>query len=298
MTVEGGAHPIWWLKGEIAVNGFETQNSEFHLDHAQATLENFAIFELEISNASHTVGRHLHLVFLSTHTSDDDKLDFSDIPADQSFSKKLQMGSRASADLTDTTAQLFLVYVHGSSDVRLNRIGRAQLAIMPKCKGTLKLPHGFVGSTTTPVIIPEPGASNCPFRLQLTEVNADTWDVYSGGNADLTFANSVIDELTGDGHAKLTVRDSEIYADWLSLAGEAELQVDHSTVGALRLAQQRPDLATSEVRLGGHSHAIFHHVTFDCGLVVTGNSRVVIRDSVASPKYIRRSEPATVTTEP
>src|ERR1700736_5156252 len=36
---------------------------------------------------------------------------------------------------------------------------------------------------------PEPGASNCPFRLRLNEVNADTWDVYAGAEADLTFPN-------------------------------------------------------------------------------------------------------------
>lgn len=298
MTPEAGAHPIWWLKGDIAVNGFQTKNSEFHLDHAQATLENFAIFELEISRASHAVARHLELVFLSTHTGDDDKLEFSDIPADQSFSRKLQMGSLASADLTDTTVHFFLVYVHGSSDVRLNQIGRAQLAIMPACKGMLKLPHGVIGSTITPVTVPEPGASNCPFRLQLGEVNADTWDVYARGNADLTFANSVIDELTAEEQAKLAVRDSEVYADWLSLAGEAQLQVDHSTVGALRLAKERPDLATSEVRIGGHSHAVFDHVNFDCGVVGLGNSSTVIRDSVTSPKYIRQDDRATVKVEP
>jgi hypothetical protein len=298
MTTEGSAHPIWWLQGDLSVDDFQTKNSEFHLDHAQATLENFAIFELEISHSSHVVGRHLHLVFLSTHTGNDDKIEFSDIPADQSFSRKLRMGSLASADLIDTTAQFFLLYVHGSSDVRLSHIGRAQLAIAPACKGTLKLPHGAVGSTKTPVTVPEPGASNCPFRLQLSEVNVDTWDVYAGGAADLTFTDSVIDELTADGQAKVAVRDSDIYADWLSLAGEAELQVDHSTVGALRLAEQRPDLATSEVRVNSHSHAIFDHVKFDCGVVATGDSSIVIRDSVTSPKYIRRSDRANVKTEP
>ncbi|MCU1269178.1 MAG: hypothetical protein JWN74_472 [Acidobacteriaceae bacterium] len=298
MTTEGSAHPIWWLQGDLLVDDFQTKNSEFHLDHAQATLENFAIFELEISHSSDVLGRHLHLVFLSTHTGDDDKIEFSDIPADQSFLRKLRMGSLASADLTDATAQFFLLYVHGSSDVRLSRIGRAQLAIAPACKGTLKLPHGSVGSTQTPVTIPEPGASNCPFRLQLSEVNVDTWDVYAGGAADLTFTDSVIDELTADGEAKVAVRDSDIYADWLSLAGEAELQVDHSTVGALRLAEQRPDLATSEVRVNNHSHAIFDHVKFDCGVVATGDSSIVIRDSVTSPKYIRRSDRANVKTEP
>jgi hypothetical protein len=148
------------------------------------------------------------------------------------------------------------------------------------------------------VVVPEAGVSNCPFRLRLNEVNADTWDVYAGGEADLTFTNSVIDELTANGHAKLTVSDSEIYADWLSLDGDAELQVRHSTVGAQRLAAQRPDLATSQVRVNGHSHATFDHVTFDCGLVAIGDSTTVIRDSVTSPQYIRRSDRAIVTTNP
>jgi len=298
MVPQGGAHPIWQLKGDLVVDDFQTKNSEFHLDHVQASLENFTIFELEISRSSHVVGRHLRLVFLSTHTGDNDKLEFSDIPADQSFSRKLRMGSLASADLTDTSAKFFLLYLHGSSDVRLSNIGRAQLAIMPACKGAFKLPHGVVGSAKVPVVVPETGASNCPFRLQLSEVNADTWDVYAGGDADLTFTNSVIDELTANGHAKLTLRNSDVYADWLSLAGEAELKVDRSTVGALRLVKQRPDLATSEVRVFGHSHAVFDHVKFDCGVVAADNSTIMVRDSVISPKYIRRSGGAAVTTAP
>jgi hypothetical protein len=298
MTTIGSAHPIWWLQGDLAVDDFQTTNSEFHLDHVRAHLENFTIFELEISHSSHVVGRHLHLVFLSTHTGDNDKIEFSDIPVDQPFSRKLNMGSLASADLTDTKTQFFLLYVHGSSEVSLRRIGRAQLAIAPTCQGRLELPHGLVGSAKTPLIVPEPGASNCPFRLRLNEVNADTWDVYAGGDADLTLTNSVIDELTANGHAKITVRDSDVYADWLSLDGESRLEVEHSTVGAQRLSAQRPDLATSQVRANGHSVATFDHVTFDCGVVATANSTVVIRDSVASPKYIRRSDPATVKTDP
>jgi hypothetical protein len=298
MTVEGGAHPIWWLQGELTVDDFQTKNSEFHLDHVRAKLENFTIFELEISHSSQVVGRHLRLVFLSTHTGDDDKIEFSDIPSDQPFSQKLSMGSLASADLTDTTAQLLLVYVHGASDVTMNRIGRAQLAIAPDCRGKLTLPHGQVGSANAPVMVPEPGASNCPFRLRLNEVHADTWDVYAGGSSDLTFTNSVIDELTADDHANLTVRDSDIFADWLSLAGDSKLTVDHSTVGAQRLAAERPDLATSQVRVNGHSHASFDHVKFDCGVLAAGNSMVVIRDPVTSPTYIRRSEEAIVTTDP
>jgi hypothetical protein len=298
MTAVGSAHPIWWLQGSVEVDDFQTTNSEFHLNHVNAALENFSIFELEISHSSHVVASHLRLVFLSTHTGDDDKLEFSDIPADQLFSRKLRMGSLASADLTDSTTQFFLLYVHGRSEVSLSRIGRAQLAIAPACRGTFTLPHGLVGSAKTPVIIPEAGASNCPFRLRLNEVNADTWDVYAGGEADLRFTKSVIDELTGNGHAKLTVSDSDIYADWLSLDGDAELQIDHSTVGAQRLASQRPDLATSQARMTGHSRATFDHVTFDCGVVATGTSTTVIRDSVTAPKYIRRSGSATVKTDP
>jgi hypothetical protein len=298
MTAVGGAHPIWRLQGEIAVDDFQTTNSEFHLDHVEASFQNFTIFELEISNASRVVAHRLRLVFLSTHTGDDDKLEFSDIPADQPFSRKLSMGSRASADLTDTTAQFFLLYVHGKSEVSLNRIGRAQLAIAPACRGTIRLPHGLVGSVKAPVTVPEPGASDCPFRLRLSEVNADTWDVYAGGYADLTFTNSVIDELTANGHAKLTVRDSDIYADWMSLDGEAQLAVSHSSVGAQRLAAQRPDLITSQARMGGHSHATFDHVTFDCDVLATGNSTAVIRDSVTAPKHIRRSDDAIVQTDP
>src|ERR1700680_1348231 len=56
MTTEGSAHPIWWLQGDLSVDDFQTKNSEFHLDHAQATLEDFAIFELEISHSSHVLG--------------------------------------------------------------------------------------------------------------------------------------------------------------------------------------------------------------------------------------------------
>lgn len=109
MAAIDSAHPIWSLKGTVIVDDFQTANSEFHLDHVQARLTDFSIFELEISHASAVVGKHLRLVFLSTHTGDDERLEFSDIPADQPFSRKLRMGSLAQADLTDTSAQLFLL---------------------------------------------------------------------------------------------------------------------------------------------------------------------------------------------
>ena len=298
MVPEGSAHPMWGLRGEVTVDDFQTENSEFHLDHAQAKLENLKIFELEISHASEVVAHHLSLVFLSTHTGENDKIEFSDIPADRPFSQKLHMGSQAMADLSDTTAQFFLLYVHGRSDVRLNHIGRAQLAMAPDCRGTLTLPHGRMGTEKEPVVIPTPGASNCPFRFRLIDVNADTWDVYAGGKADLTFAGSVIDELTADGNAKITVQDSDIYADWLSVGGAARLQVRNSTVGALRLAGTRTDLATSQVRVSGRSRATFDHVRFDCGVVAAEEATLVIQNSVTSPKYIRRSDRSVVRTDP
>lgn len=297
MTEEGSAHPIWMLKGQVTVDGFDTVNSEFHLDHVDAELNNLKIFELEISNASKVVAKHLRLVFLSTHTGDEEHLEFADIPADLPFDRRMRMGSGADADLTDTSAEMFLLYVHGASDVRLNRIGRAQLSISPSCHGKLTLAHGRVGTAAKPLVVPEVGASDCPFRFQLADVNVDTWDVYAQKDADLTFTDSVIDELTADGKAKIAVRDSELYADWLSLGGNAELRVERSTVGAQRLAKQRPDLATSEVRMGGHSRAEFDSVKFDCGIFASGDSSVLIRKAVTPPSYIRREERAKVSEE-
>lgn len=298
MSVTGSAHPIWWLQGSVIVDNFQTVNSEFHLDHVRAQLTNFEIFELEISNASKVAGKHIRLVFLSTHTGEDERLEFSDIPSNQPFSRTLELGSGARAEFKDTAAQMFLLYVHGRSNVKLSRIGRAQLAIFPNCHGPLKLPHGRVGTGAAPLIVPAEKQSDCPFRFQLADVNADTWDVYAGENADLTFSDSLIDELTAAGHAKLAVHDSEIYADWLSLNGNASLEVERSTVGAQRLAGERPDLATSQVRLGGHSQGRFDQVKFDCGVVAAGDSSLVIHDSAVPPQYIRQSEQATVQTEP
>jgi len=298
MTAIRSAHPIWSLQGNLTVDDFQTLNSEFHLDHVQARLNDFSIFELEVSHSSAVVAKHLRLIFLSTHTGDEERLEFSDIPADQPFSRKLRMGSLAQADLTDTSAQLFLLYVHGKTQMTLNRIGRAQLAIFPRCRGTLNLPRGKLGTSASPVIIPDANSSDCPFRFQLAEVNTDTWDVYAGGDADLTFKDSVIDELTADGHAKVSVRDSDLYADWLSFAGDARLDVEDSTVGAQRLAAQRPDLATSQVRLADRSQAAFHHVKFDCGIVAAGNSTLVVRDALIPPTYIRQMDAATVSTQP
>lgn len=294
MEPAGSAHPMWLLKGDVEVDDFETRNSEFHLDHADAHLHKLRIFELEISRESHVVGDQLALVFLSTHTGDTDHLNVSGIPADKPFTRRLALGSGAIADLRDVTAQLFLVYVHGRSEASLSHMGRVQLAIFPQCKGNLTLPKGHIGSGKASVMVPVAGASDCPFRFTLDDVNVDTWDVYAGGDADLSFTNSRIDELTANGRAKLKVSQSEIYADWLSLAGDAELRVENSTVGALRLASERPDLATSQIRLSGRSYAIFTRVRFDCGIIVRESAHVEIRNPIVAPKYVRKSGSAEV----
>jgi hypothetical protein len=296
MAPSGGAHPIWVLSGKVEVDNFQTQNTEFHLEHATASLQRLKIFELEISNGSEVTAHHLDLVFLSTHSGNDDRLQFSDIPAEKAFSRRLMLGSGAKADLSDVRLQLFLVYIHGSARARLSHVGRTQLAIFPQCKGSLRLPRGRVGSAAAPVVFPQPGATDCPFQITLDDVNVDTWDVYASGQADLTFSDSVIDEMTANEQAKLTVRDSELYADWLAAAGHAQFKIERSAVGALRLAKERPDLATSQVRLGGDSQAVFSQVRFDCGIVAGDRARAEIVDAVTPPRYIHSSGSAVVRT--
>ena len=294
MHSSGGAHPIWSLKGKLEVNGFDTTNAEFHLDHVRARISRLNIFELEISKASQVTANHLNLVFLSTHTGDADRLHFSDIPAGKAFRKEMMLGSEAKASLADARAQIFLLYVHGSSQASLSHMERVQLAIFPDCRGQLQLPHGKTGSDIAPAVFPKSGSSDCPFRLLLKNVNVDTWDVYAGGHADLTFDHSLIDELVANDHAKLSVRNSDLYADWLAVTAYAELRVENSTVGALRLVSQRPDLATSEVRLTGRSTATFSHVRFDCGIVTGDEARVNIDHALTSPTYVHRSGKAVI----
>lgn len=294
MVPVGSAHPMWRLRGRVEIDGFETQNSEFHLNQVNGKLNRLNIFELEISNSSHVEGNHLRLVFLSTHSDGADRLEFSNIPVDRPFSRSLTMGSKASANLRDTQIQMFLLYIHGGGQATLSRIGRAQLAFMPNCKGSMELPQGKVGTEQEPTIVPPPGSSDCPFRFTLKDVNIDTWDVYAGGDADLTFSKSRIDELNANERAKVTVRDSDLYADWLAAAGNAQLRIEKSTVGSLRLAEQRPDLATSEVHLSGNSRASFSQVQFDCGIVVGDQAEVELIHNTAPPKYIHRSGGAIV----
>ncbi len=294
MDPVASAHPMWLLKGDVEVNGFTTTNSEFHLDHVHGQLNQLKIFELEISRESQVTAHGLNLVFLSTHSGEDDHLRFENVPVDQAFTRTLDLGSGAHAQLTDARIQFFLLYVHGRSTADLEHMHRVQLALSPDCQGALHLPKGRLGSASEPAVFPEPHASNCPFRITLNDVNVDTWDVYAGGNAKLALHDSQIDELIASGHASLTVRNSDVYADWLGVNDDASMTIENSTVGALRLAAQRPDLATSQVRVTGRGRASFKKVRFDCGVLAEDNSVVSIMQSVQPPKYVRTSGHAVI----
>jgi hypothetical protein len=174
---------------------------------------------------------------------------------------------------------------------------RVQLALSPDCEGTLRLPKGRLGSASKPAIFPEPNASNCPFRITLNDVNVDTWDVYAGGRAKLTLNDSQIDELVASDHANLTVLKSNVYADWLGVNDDATMMIEASTVGALRLAASRPDLATSQVRVTGRGRATFNEVRFDCGVVAKDDSVVSITRPIQPPKYANTSGRAVIRRE-
>jgi hypothetical protein len=289
MTPAGSAHPMWSLQGTLDVDHFATRNSEFHLSHVKGQLTDLRIFELEISHESEVSAHRLDLVFLSTHSSDDDHLQFSRIPVDRAFTQTLALGSGARAELTDSRLQFFLLYVHGHSEATLSHMDRVQLAIFPQCEGALRLSQGRLGSEAKPVVFPKAGTSNCSFHIALNDVNVDTWDVYAGGGAKLTLDDSQLDELQANDRADITVRNSNIYADWLVVSGDAHITIEKSTVGALHLASQRPDLATSEVHVGGRGHAIFSEARFDCGIVSTDNALVEISHAIVPPKYSHHS---------
>lgn len=294
MAPAGSAHPMWSLQGELEVDGFATTNSEFHLNHAHASLNRLKIFELEISHQSRVTAHGLDLVFLSTHSGDEDHLSFEHIPVDRAFTRTLDLGSGAHAELTDARIQLFLLYMHGHADATLAHMDRVQLAISPQCDGTLKLPKGRQGSSRTPMLFPDPAKSNCTFRIRLNDVNVDTWDVYASGQSKLTIEDSQIDELVATDHAAIEVRHSDVYADWLVAAGDANITIENSTVGALRLATERPDLATSQIRVSGRGQASFTGVRFDCGIVAEDDATVSISHATTPPKYSRHSGNATI----
>ena len=73
--------------------------------------------------------------------------------------------------------------------------------------------------------------------------------------------------------------------------------IENSTVGALSLAKQRPDLATSQIRVSGHGRAVFDHVRFDCGIVASDDASVSIRRAATPPKYTRYSGNAVIKTD-
>ena len=294
MAPVGSAHPMWLLKGDVDVNGFVTTNSEFHLDHVQGQLNELKIFELEISRGSQVTAHNLNLVFLSTHSGEDDHLRFENIPVDRAFTRTLDLGSGAHAQLTDARIEFFRLDVHGKSTADLAHMDRVQLALSPDCEGALHLPKGRLGSASEPAVFPAQHASNCSFHISLNDVNVDTWDVYAGGHAKLTLNDSQIDELIASGHANLTVLNSDVYADWLGVNDDASMTIENSTVGALRLAARRPDLATSQVRVTGRGKASFKRVRFDCGVLAEDDSVVSITQSVRPPKYVRTSGHAVI----
>ena len=301
MEPVGSAHPMWSVEGHLDVDGFETLNSEFHLRHTTAKLNRLKIFELEVSRESKVTARHLDLFFLSTHTWDNENLAFSGIPASKAFSRRLQLGSGAVADLKDARVQIFLVYVHGQSKVDLANMGRVQLAIFATCHGKMILPNGLLGTVPLPSVFPNSLTSDCPFRISLRNVNVDSWDVYASGNSDLKFTNSVIDELAASSQARIEVSKSNLYSDWLALSDDARLSITDSVVGSLRLAAQRPDLATSQVRMNGRSQAVFTRDRFDCGIYASDHAEARIILPLAPPRYQHElgsgriiSEPASV----
>jgi hypothetical protein len=294
MAPVGSAHPMWQLRGDLEVDHFTTVNSEFHLKRVQGRLNQFKIFELEISDGSQVTARGLDLVFLSTHSGEDDHLHFANIPVDRAFTQALDLGSGAHAQLADSRMQMFLLYVHGHSYATLAHIDRVQLALFPDCEGTLRLPKGRLGTADAPAVFPDARTSNCPFHISLDDVNVDTWDIYAAGRAKLTVEDSQIDELIASDHAAIAVRNSNVYADWLAVSGDASMTVSDGIVGALRLAAQRPDLATSQIRVSGRGRAVFSGVRFDCGIVAADDAHVDISNAVTLPKYARHSGNAVI----
>jgi hypothetical protein len=288
MAPAGSAHPMWQLQGDVDVDDFATTNSEFHLNHVRARFDRLKIFELEISHQSRVTANGLDLVFLSTHSSDDDHLRFENVPVDRAFTQTIALGSGAHAKLKGTRTQFFLLYMHGRADATLAHMDRVQLAISPECDGTLRLPNGRLGSAAQPAVFPDSKNSNCPFRLPLNDVNVDTWDVYAFGHAHLTLEGSQIDELVANDHAAIEVHNSNVYVDWLAVAGDASVTIENSTVDALSLAAKRPDLATSQIRVSGRGRDNFKRVRFDCGIVALDDAVVSIDRPLKPPKYTRR----------
>ena len=294
MTPVGAAHPMWELRGRLDVDGFQTLNSEFHLHGVQARLRRLRIFELQVHPGTQLQGDDLDLVFLSDFVASADRLRFSHIPSGQWFSRTLHLGGGAVARLTHARAQIFLVYIQGHGNVALSHLGRVQIALFPHCSGRLHLPRGHLGSAARPAIFPDPKQSDCAFRVSLDDVNVDTWDVYTGGHARLTLDHSYVDELNAFDDAHVTIRNSVLLADWLAIGGHAQVRVSHSRVGALSMVRERPDLATSQVRVTGDARARFGHVRFDCGIYAGDRAHVTIVAPAAPPTYVHREQQASV----
>jgi hypothetical protein len=69
-------------------------------------------------------------------------------------------------------------------------------------------------------------------------------------------------------------------------------------VGALRLAKERPDLATSEIHMAGRGRAAFSGVRFDCGIVAADDAQIDVNNAVVPPKYARHAGNSSIRMNP
>jgi hypothetical protein len=283
----GAAHPIWRWQGSVEMRRFQTHNAELRLSQTEAILEDTHYFELEISGGSNVRASRVSVVFLSTRNGPDEDLTFAQIPAARAFSSHLALGEGSSAAWDDSRLEILLVYLRGTARALFERVERTQIAFMLEGgSGTYRLPRGRLGTAAAPYRVPSPGdgVAGGP-GVTLIDTGVDTWDAYiSGGpGTRYRFVESVIDELIVRGSAEVQVERSLLYADWLKLQDDAVLEVNDSTVGALSLAPERPDLATSQVALDGRARGHFHRVRFDCGILAREDSVVTLEEAVAPP---------------
>jgi hypothetical protein len=296
----GAAHPMWWWQGHVEMRRFATYNAELHLRHAEAILEDTRYFELDISEGSAVQARRCSAVFLSTRTAQDERIHLAGIPARRPFSARLSLGGGSSATWDDSSLEIFLIYIYGATQAHLERVERAQIAlVLGDGRGAYRLPRGLLGTPDAPYVVPDQGAAATGGpRVRLVEVGVDTWDVYlSGGpGTRYSFQDSRIDEMVVGGQAQAEVAGSLLYADWLVVRDDARLWVRDSTVGALDLAEAelRPDLATSQVKVDGTARARFERVRFDCDIHAAGTSTVELVQTRAEPRSLATSEGARI----
>ena len=87
----------------------------------------------------------------------------------------------------------------------------------------------------------------------------------------LTLDDSQIDELVASDHAAIEVRNSDVYADWLAVAGDASISVADSSVGALRLhlASRQAHIDGRVADLSDREFRVLHFLMAHVGEVVS-----------------------------